>query len=64
VKPARRDAGIVAAVLLARTRMHQSFIIKVAMHRATQKTRGESAGRDSRKNPVLASADETRSRWA
>jgi hypothetical protein len=32
-----------------------------AMHRASRKTARESAFRDSRENPVLASADETRS---
>jgi hypothetical protein len=44
--------------------MHRSFTMSGEARRENEIAIPESAARDSLKKPVLASGDETRSRWA
>jgi hypothetical protein len=58
---ARGDAGVIAATSLSRTQLCIDRPSRVAMHRTNQKTALRISGGDSRKKPVFASDDETRS---
>jgi hypothetical protein len=62
VKSARRDVGIIAGVLHhVHARVHQSFTMKWCCVARTENRSQRISGSDSRKKPVLASGDETRS---